>query len=194
TRTYIGASALFNSVSIRSGGAFAAEPVTLLLDGNKLNQGGLPSSLEFFNSILASNTTQKRINLKLAIRDYNTEAVNVVWNLYAGKINYIRQVDEGASVTGDTPANSYLECVLDSLAMRYDRATMRTRSHEDQLEIDSTDMFFSFVQSANATERSVYWGRAAADGSTGYSTRSGYTGGGSNTRGGGRYTGAYSYD
>lgn len=161
TNVYIGASVLFGAMTISSSSPLAAEPVTIILDGAKLHQAGLPSALDFYNQLLEEDYQQKRVNFYLAIQNADTLEIVSIWNLYAGKINSIRQVDEAVSILGDKPVQSNLEVILDSLAARYNRTIGRVRTHEDQLEIDPTDKFYSYVSAASKNERNIYWGKAA---------------------------------
>lgn len=89
--------------------------------------------------------------------------MNLIVPMAALKINNARLIDEDMSFESpDQPVVARLEIVMDSLAARYSRAPFRTRSHEDQLEIDPTDLFYSFTVDSQNTEKTLYWGKKSS--------------------------------
>ncbi len=161
--TYIGASALAEAVDIRSGADFAAEPITLILDGARMTQYGISDPLKVFSEMLSSLYSQRRVDWWLGFSASTERNINFALPGFAGKINSARLLEDEMDFAEQEqePLASKLEIVIDSLATRYSRATYRTRSHEDQLEIDPTDMFFSFVSDVVANEQTIYWGKKA---------------------------------
>jgi hypothetical protein len=182
--TYIGANALADAAEIRGSSDLAAEQVQLLLDGNRMSQAGIADPARVLMDIMGYLTAQRRVDYAFGFRYSYSQTLNLIIPAYAGKINTVRWVDAEVDFDTETGARvaSRLEIVLDSLATRYSRATNRTRSQEDQLEIDPTDNFYSFTQDVAMNERTVYWGKAAPFG--GGRAGGNYGGGGS---GGARY-------
>lgn len=180
--TYIGANAFMDSVEIRATAALRAEQVTMLLDGNRMAQAGVADPARVLRDILGYLYQQRRVDYALAFRyTYSTE-INLIIPAYAGKINSTRLIDREMDFPGDNAPRTvtYLEIVLDSLAARYNRATNRLRAHNDQLELDPTDNFYSFTQDIAQNERTVYWGKNApftGGGSVGNLPPGGGTGG-----------------
>lgn len=164
TNTWIGASALVSGIEFTSGSGLAAEPITLVCDGNRMAQAGIDDPAAVLRDILGYLHRQRRVDTFLGLGDINSEEVNIVIPLAAMKINYAQLVDEKVDLLSGEETVSKLNIVLDSLASRYSKATFRTRSHEDQLEIDPTDNFFSFTQNASMTESTLYWGKASPNG------------------------------
>lgn len=159
---YLGANGLSSATDIRSGSDFAAEPVTLILDGNRMAQAGIEDPARVLRDIMGYLTAQRRVDLQIAFR-YSYERIpGLVINAFVGKINAPKLIDGQIDIESDEPALAKLEIVLDSLAMRYGRATNRTRSHEDQLQIDPTDNFFSFTVDAVNRDRTLPWGKRSA--------------------------------
>jgi hypothetical protein len=159
---WIGAQPLASSVEIRSGRDLAAEPATLILDGNRMTQAGIEDPGKVLAQIMHYLHQQRRVNCYLGISYPNQHTVNIRIPIAALKINHVRKVEKEMNFEeGKQEVVSELHIIMDSLAARYSRAPFRTRSHDDQLEIDPTDMFFSFVDDALNTERSLYWGRKA---------------------------------
>lgn len=158
--TYIGANALSESVEIRSAQDLAAEQVTMLLDGNRMAQYGIQDPARVLSDILGYLYQQRRVDWAFGFRYSYSKDINLIIPAYAGKINSSRLIDR--EMTFDDKGSrtvTYLEIVLDSLAARYDRATNRIRAHQDQLELDPTDNFYSFTLDVVANDRTVYWGK-----------------------------------
>ena len=181
TNTWIGASSILSEVEFTAGLGLAAEPITLICDGQRMVQAGITDPAAVLRDILGYLHRQRRVDTFLGLGALNSEEINLVIPITAMKINYAQLVDERLDPLGDSETVSKLKIVLDSLASRYSRAPFRTRSHEDQKEIDATDNFFSFVQNASQTESTLYWGK---NGPAGLSTRGGIPGGTSRTYGG----------
>lgn len=169
---YLGASGFLSCTDIKSGSGLVSEPVSIILDGTRLNATGVVDPAELFRDILKLKLHQRRVDIYMGISPVTDPNIMFKKPVYAGKINNARVVDSKLnleSVTssrGDaSPGN--LEIVLDSLAARYNRVTGRTRSHADQQSIDPTDMFYSFVQGLVQTQQNIYWGKADASGAVG---------------------------
>jgi hypothetical protein len=179
--TYIGANPLAESIEIKSGRDLSAEPITLTLDGNKMTQAGIDDPAKVLSEILGYLHHQRRVDITLGLSYPNSPDMQMMLPMAAMKINHCRLVDEQINpFEVDKEVTGKLIIVMDSLASRYSRATYRTRSHADQLEIDPTDMFFSFVGNTLNQERTLYWGRRAPLGgafSGGYSGVSSVQGG-----------------
>lgn len=174
TNTWVGASSIFSDVEFTAGLGLAAEPITLICDGQRMVQSGITDPAKVLRDILTYLHRQRRVDMFLGLGDLNSEEINLVIPITAMKINYAVLVDERIDPLGDSETVSKLKIVLDSLASRYGRAPFRTRSHEDQKEIDATDNFFSFVQNASQTESTLYWGK---NGPSGLSSRGATPGG-----------------
>lgn len=181
TNVFIGASALSDSVDIKSGSDLAAQEVTLLIDGNRMTQYGIEDPASVLRDILTYLHQQRRVDIALGFRYSYSMEINLVIPVYAGKINSCRLIDQRMPGFDQSQAvvESRLEITLDALAMRYSRATLRTRSHQDQLEIDPTDNFFSFTLDATLNEAALYWGKERPRG-----VASPYSGGGAGGIGG----------
>jgi len=166
TNTYIGASALASAANIISSGPFAAESVQLVIDGVRLQQSGFTDPASFFRTILAQNLPQRRVDISMGFAAVGSTSISLVVPVYAGKINFVRieedQVElSSANDSGGVQSPTKLIIQLDSLAMRYQWVNNRVRSHQDQLEIDSSDYFFQFVADTIAQDRNLYWGKAS---------------------------------
>ncbi len=165
--TWVGANALASASDIRSGaGGFAAESVTLILDGTRLFNSGFSDPAAFFQMIMALPLANRRVDLELALGWPDQQEVLFLAPLYSGKINHTRLVDPGMAF-GDPSADqtqSSLEIVLDSLAARYRWVNGRMRTHEDQLNIDPEDHFFSYVSDNIRAESTLYWGKKTPEG------------------------------
>lgn len=161
TNTYIGASALLGDLEYKSGSGLAAEPVTLKIDGNRMTQYGVADPARALSDIMGYLHTQRRVDWSLGFAYADQQVMNIVVPIAAMKINNVRLIDEAiqAADSNSDKVEAKLEIVLDSLASRYNRATFRTRAHEDQLEIDPTDNFFSYVTAAATGEKTLYWGK-----------------------------------
>ncbi len=162
TYTYIGASALAKATDIRSGSGFSAEGMTLTVDGTRLSQSGFTDPASFFRTILTYNLANRRVDFSLGLSYPDQQLIQLVLPIYAGKINYLRLVDQKIGFkpsASQDPLISNLEIYIDSLSMRYQWATGRVRTHQDQLLTDPTDMFFSFVQNNLKNEQTLYWGK-----------------------------------
>lgn len=181
TDTYVGASALVSDIEFQSGSGISAEPVTLICDGQRMAQSGIHDPAKVLRDMMTYLHRQRRVDTAIGFRFADEERINIVLPITALKINNCQLVDQKIDITTESETSSKLIITLDSLAARYNRATFRTRSHEDQLEIDSTDNFFSFVASAAVTERTLYWGKT---GPSGLATKGGIFGvGGPSWRG-----------
>lgn len=167
---WIGANALASSTEIKSGSAgFSSESITLTIDGTRMSQAGFPDPAAFFQVILALPLANRRVDLQMAFSSMESENVQFVQPLYAGKINNVKLIDSRFDFesmgSGDIEQpKTRLEVELDSLAARYQWVSGRVRSHQDQLELDPSDMFFSYVQENIRGERSLYWGKAGPGG------------------------------
>ena len=166
TNTYIGASALAGAANIVSSGPFAAESVVLTIDGTRLSQSGFTDPASLFRSILALNLSQRRVDISMGFAAVGSTSISLNVPVYAGKINFAKIEDEQVDLSSASSASGAqtpckLTIQLDSLAMRYQWINNRVRSHQDQLEIDSTDNFFQFVSDTIAQDRNLYWGKAA---------------------------------
>lgn len=185
TNTWIGASMLAACSDIRSssgaGAGFAAESVTVTLDGVRMGEVGFSDPDSIFQQILTYNLHNKRCNFTLGISALNSPLITLEIPLYAGKINNAKLVDTKSSTPIETgtlvaPVPSNLVITIDSLAMRYQRITARLRSHADQLEIDASDMFFQYTMSSIANS-TLYWGKInPVTGSNGMTTNYGGSG------------------
>lgn len=170
---YTGANALMGAVDIHSGTGLAAEPVTIILDGNRMAQAGVADPAKVLHDILGYLYQQRRVDWAFGFRYSNSQTITMTMPAFAGKINSARLIDkEIAFPDDDGPrTTTTLEIVLDSLAARYNRATNRLRSQNDQQEIDPTDQFFSFTVDVALTEQTVLWGRGSPmSGSSGVSS------------------------
>jgi hypothetical protein len=166
-QTYIGASALTESIEVRSGADLAAEPITLICDGNRMEQHGIQDPARVLSDIMGYLHQQRRVDFAYGLSYPEETVVNLMIPIAAMKINHVRLVDQQLDLLAEEPVAARLEIVCDSLAMRYGRSTYRTRSHADQQEIDSSDMFFSFTQDAAQAEKTIYWGKKAPRGGGG---------------------------
>jgi len=190
TYTWIGAQPLAAGVEIRSGRDLSAEPITLILDGNRMTQAGIQDPARVLRDIMGYLHQQRRVDIAFGFGYPEQQQINMVMPMAALKINYCRLIDEQADISNpNQEVIAKLEIVLDSLAGRYSRAPYRTRCHADQLQLDPTDNFFSYVTGAVANERRLYWGKksTAAGGSGSYSGGGYGTSGGSPIDSGGGY-------
>lgn len=166
--TYIGAASMVERVEVRSGQDFAAEPITLVVDGNRMTELGVADPAKVFAEMMDEMHHQRRTNFALGLAEPNSANIQMIVPLHAGKINHcILTDDEAASFDEDGMVEimkSRLHIVIDALASRYGRSTFRTRSHADQLEIDPTDNFFSYVANVQDNELTLYWGKASPRG------------------------------
>lgn len=163
-QVYVGASALASINDIISSAQYSAESVTMEIDGTRIQQMGFEDPAQLFREIMALEIHQRRVNVALGFAYIDSLNLTLEVPVYAGKINNIKVTDDAVdfgSITsgGGHPAQqSNLTLTLDSLAQRYQWATSRTRSQSDQLELDPTDNFFSFVNDTIANEQNIYWG------------------------------------
>ncbi len=159
---YVGANAIASAGDIRSGnGGATSESVTLTIDGARLNDAGVDDPAELFQAILGLPLANRRVDLSLGLGYPDDQEVTLMIPLYRGKINSARLIDDPVPF-GDSAGSqtkSSLEIVLDSYAARYNWVVGRTRTHEDQLEIDPEDDFFSFVSDNLRAESTLYWGK-----------------------------------
>lgn len=166
--TWIGAQPLASSLEIRSGRDLSAEPITLTLDGNRMTQAGIADPVKVLREIMGYLHQQRRVDIFLGFSYPNQAEVNLRIPCAAMKINNCRMVDKEMDLgEPNKEIVGQLVITMDSLAMRYSRATYRVRSHADQLEIDPTDNFFSFTADAANTEKSLFWGRKGPGGANG---------------------------
>lgn len=164
--TYIGASSIAEISELRSGSDLAAEAVTLLVDGNKFTQAGVEDPGAILRQMLDELYHQRRVDFAFGFAYTYSQDINLTIPAYAGKINTARLIDDDVDLGADAkPVLAKLEFTLDSLAMRYGRATFRTRSDADQREVDEDDAFFSFTEDALNTDKSLYWGKQGPSGS-----------------------------
>lgn len=158
--TWIGANVLFTATDIRAGSPLTAEQVTITLDGTRLFNAGVSDPGYVLNALFSTDFHQRRIDLAYGFSPLDEEQLSLVVNVYAGKINNARVVDDGEdSLTTGSPAFSKLEITLDSWAARLKRKSFRTRSNDDQLQLAAGDKFFSYVAGAVGTEETLYWGK-----------------------------------
>lgn len=183
--TYIGANALAEASEIRASQNLSAEQVTLTLDGNRMEQAGINDPARVLRDVLTYLYQQRRVDFAFGFRYNYSQDVNLIIPAYAGKINSLQLVDKEIQFEAGARTVSQLVIVLDSLAARYDRANNRTRSHEDQLEIDPTDQFYSFTADVVANQRTIYWGKSAPFSSGRYGAGP-YLGGATGVHGGKR--------
>lgn len=160
--TWVGASILGVVSDIKSAAQFAAESVTLQVDGTRLNISGFTDPADLFRGILALPLHQRRVDFSWGLMYPDVQDITLKIPIYAGKINNVKMTYP--QVTFDTsgiaqPSPGVLTVTLDSLAARYSRVTGRTRSHSDQLEIDPTDTFFEFVV-ASDNDKTLFWGKS----------------------------------
>lgn len=183
--TYIGANSLVSSLDISSGNDLAAEPVTMTCDGNRMAQFGIQDPAKVLSDIMGYLAQQRRVDWFLGFSPIDSETITFRIPIYAGKINSYVLTDPRVDFDSKDETVPSLVITLDALASRYSRITNRTRSHEDQQEIDLGDKFFSFTVDAIDNEAILYWGKdspygngAAAfgsGGSSGYYYNSNYT-------------------
>jgi hypothetical protein len=185
TNTWLGANAFAEAAEIRCTTEMSAEQVTLLLDGNRMTQAGIDDPARVLSDILGYMYQQRRVDYAFSFRYSYSSQINMIIPAYAGKINYARLLDKELAypTSGSDTTVSYLEIVLDSLAMRYGRATFRLRAHNDQLELDPSDNFYSHTIDVVMNERSLYWGKKAPFSGSGYGGGSDYGSGGSSPGG-----------
>lgn len=165
THTWIGASALATSVEVRSGKDLSAEPVTLICDGNRMAQFGIQDPARVLRDMMDYLAQQRRVDWSIGFSHIDSEEINLVVPIYAGKINNYRLVDEQIAPNSKEEVPSKLEITIDALASRYNRATFRTRSHDDQLEIAPGDNFYAFTADAAISDSTLYWGKDSPFGS-----------------------------
>jgi len=177
--TWIGANALASATEIKSGNSgMAAEPVKLIIDGTRLLASGFTDPAGFFRAILDEPLSNRLVDLDIAVGYSDAEAYILQLPLFAGKINNARLVDSATQLGSQEESQPKLEMTLDSLAMRYSWITGRIRSHQDQLEIDPTDNFFSHTHNNIRNEQLLFWGKK-----TGVRAGAAYSGGGSGSGG-----------
>lgn len=162
--TYIGANAFAEAAEVRMSASLVAEQVTLLLDGNRMTQAGINDPARVLADIMGYLYQQRRVDYAFGFRYSYSADINMTVPAYAGKINSVRLIDKEASFgdAGESKTTSNLEIVLDALAARYNRASNRLRAHNDQLEIDPSDNFYSHTADVAMNERIVYWGKNSA--------------------------------
>lgn len=160
TNTWIGASALAVCADINSAQAYASESVQLTLDGTRMLESGFTDPAGLFRDILTYKLHQRRVNFAFGLSYVDVKEVSLIVPVYAGKINYARVEYPKVNFTQTDlpkPMPGNLIINMDSLAARYSRISGRTRSHQDQINIDPTDNYYQYaVQSAVDTQ--LYWG------------------------------------
>lgn len=178
--TYLGASALTEAIEVRSGRDLAAEPITLICDGNRMAQHGIADPARVLSDMLGYLYQQRRVDFAYGISYPDQASITLRMPVAAMKINYARLIDSTHDLEGgDQAVPAKLEIVFDSLAARYSRSTFRTRSNGDQHEIDPTDNFFSFASDVANVEKTIYWGKKAPRGNSNPGGVPGGGGGGS---------------
>lgn len=159
---YIGASALIESVEIRGSQSLVAEGVTITVDGNRMTQYGVTDPAAILRQMLDYLYQQRRVDWAFGFRYSYSQTLNLIIPAFAGKINTSRLIDKEIDFGAEgSRTSSQLIIELDSLAARYNRASNRLRAHEDQLEIDPTDNFYSYTVDVALNERTIYWGKSA---------------------------------
>lgn len=179
TNTWIGANAIASAADVKSGSGFSSEQLDIIIDGTRIYASGADPAA-FFQAILDLPLVNRRVDFALGIAYPDDTVLGLVLPLYAGKISNVKLVDpqmtlEQLAAQGYQFPPSKLIITLDSLSVRYQWVSGRTRDHQDQLAIDPTDMFFSFVQN-NLDQGTLYWGKATPNGSA---SRPGFIGAGS---------------
>ena len=159
TNTWTGASALVSDIEFQSGTGLAAEPVTIVCDGQRMAQSGISDPARVLSDMLGYLHRQRRVDTFIGLRAVTSETLNIVLPITALKINNVRLIDQRIDPIGSSETSSKLIITLDSLAARYGRSSFRSRTNEDQHEIDASDNFFSMVESTAQTERVLYWGK-----------------------------------
>lgn len=167
TTTWTGASALFSATEITGDSSLAAEGCQIVIDGNRIYDASGTDPAFIFNGFMEMNYQQRRVDLAYSFAPMNLSEIQLVVQIYAGKINYA--VLTNSDFNGLQPSggvNDILTIYLDSLAARYQTATGRTRSNDDQLEIDPDDQFFAYVGQLVQNEFNMFWGKAVPAGAT----------------------------
>lgn len=166
--TWIGASALASCTDITSAAGFAAESATIIIDGDRLSQSGFTDPAYLFREIMYEMVHQRRVYLYLGLALPDSKNFTLVVPIYTGVINNCKVVYPAVDILGSKgggdpstvqPSQGQLIITLDSIASRYSSSTFRTRSHNDQLNIDSSDMFMSYVSRVVGNEQILYWGK-----------------------------------
>ena len=162
TTTWIGASCLGAVGDIKSSSPFAAEGMSLQVDGTRLNTIGFTDPGQLFRDILTLKLHQRRVDFWLGLSYPDEQNVTLKVPIYAGKINNAKVVYPKVDFTPEgigSPSAGILTITFDSLAARYGRVTGRTRSHADQQDIDPTDKFFEFCVYSDQ-DRTLFWGKS----------------------------------
>lgn len=162
TNTWLAAQALTDSVEMRSPAPLTSEQVTLTIDGNRMSEYGVEDPASILRQMLDELYVQRRVDFALGLRYVQSPNVDMVLPTMAMKINYARLIDDTIQFGSDNSAQEVtakLEIVLDTLTARYSDSTQRTRSNEDQLEIDATDKFFSYASEISPLNQTIYWGK-----------------------------------
>lgn len=159
TNTYIGANPLIDGIEYKSGMNLSAEPVIIKCDANRMEQAGIDDPMSVLREMMDYLHKQRRVDWSVGFSKFNTDVVELKIPIYAGKINYVRLTDPELTLSTGDPVQGQLEIALDALSLRYQRATHRTRSNEDQRRYHSDDKFFDFVASASRGEINLLWGK-----------------------------------
>lgn len=157
--TYLAVSDFGEVSSVGMGQDLGAEGITLRLNGTKLIEAS-PDADDpgaFFGMIEEENYQQRRTDVRFAFFDIDTGALLFTKRRYAGLVDQMRQLEEINEQF--TAAEQWLVIALESMARRYMVRSGRTRSHEDQREIDATDDFFKFTAPSVAKQGNIWWGR-----------------------------------
>lgn len=160
--TWIGASVLGVLGDIKSSGQFAAESVSLIVDGTRLGISGFTDPGQLFRDILTMKLHQRRVDFSFGLMYADSNTITLQIPIYAAKINNAKVTYPKANFDPQgiaVPSPGSLTITFDSLAARYGRVTGRTRSHADQQEIDPTDKFFEFVVYSDQ-DRTLFWGKS----------------------------------
>lgn len=176
--TWIGASALASVSDIKSGSNGASEPVKVVLDGTRLYQAGFEDPAELFRNILDLQLSNRAVDFDMVLGYHDSEEWGLKLPLFAGKINHPKIIEPSIGIDAKEPSQPRLEITIDSITIKYGWVSSRVRSHQDQLEIDPTDMFFSFTHNNLRNEQKLYWGKKAPLGGVSPVTGGGGTGGG----------------
>lgn len=159
--TWIGASALASVSEIKSGANGSSEPIKVIIDGTRLYQAGFTDPAAFFRDILELPLSNRLVDFELILGYHDSEEWGLKLPLFAGKINHPKLIEPAISLEAKEPGQPKLEIMIDSISIKYGWVSSRVRSHQDQLEIDPTDKFFSFTHNNLRNEQKLYWGKKA---------------------------------
>jgi hypothetical protein len=141
----------------------AAESVTISVDGSRVRASGFADPADLFRDILELGLANRRVDFSLGLKGPTDQDIVLVMPMFSGKINSPKllypQHAVGAVQSPGQHNDATLEFILDSLAIRYQWTSGRTRSNEDQLEVDPTDKFYAYVGDNLTRESTLYWGK-----------------------------------